>query len=202
MPEETEIGEVGVDKVGDEATEHAREHGEGQPWMRWLGLSTALFAVFAAIASLRSGHFANDALLHANEATLKQAQASDQWAYYQAKGNKGTTREAEAEVLAALHAPDDAVQRAKSDGERYKKEQEEIQKEATALTKEREKLQEESEADLERHQRFAYSVTTLQVSIGLSAVAALIGRKAVWYFALLVGVAGLGFFVMSLLATT
>ena len=84
MPEETEIGEVGVDKLGEEATEHAREHGKGTPWMRWLGLSTALFAVFAAIASLKAGHFANEALLHSADATLKQAQASDQWAYYQA----------------------------------------------------------------------------------------------------------------------
>src|SRR5580704_14560167 len=112
MPEESEIGEVGVDKVGEQATEHAREHGGGNPWMRWLGLSTAIFAVVAAIASLRAGHFANEALLHANEATLRQSQASDQWAYYQAKGNKAVTRASAAEVLVATHASDDAVGRA------------------------------------------------------------------------------------------
>src|SRR5580704_7325066 len=141
MPEESEIGEVGVDKVGEEATEHAREHGKGTPWMRWLGLSTALFAVFAAIASLKAGHFANEAILHSADATLKQAQASDQWAYYQAKGSKAVIRSSAAEVLAALHASDDAIGRARAEAERYKKEQDEIQVEAKALEDERTKLQ-------------------------------------------------------------
>ena len=81
MPEESEIGEVGVEKLGDEATEHARARSHTNPWMRWLGLSTALFAVIAAIASLRAGHFADEALLRASEATLKQSEASDQWAF-------------------------------------------------------------------------------------------------------------------------
>ncbi len=177
MPEESEIGEVGVDKVGEEATEHAREHGHHTPWMRWLGLSTALFAVLAAIASLKAGHFANEALLHSAEATLKQAQASDQWAYFQAKGTKAVTRASAADVLAALHGPDDAIARARADAEKYKKEQDEVQVEAKALEDERTKLLEESADDLRRHQSFAYSVTALQVAIGLSAVAALIGRR-------------------------
>jgi hypothetical protein len=190
MPEESEIGQVGVDKVGEDATEHAREHGGATPWMRWLGLSTAIFAVVAAIASLRAGHFANEALLHASEATLRQSQASDQWAYFQAKGNKSVTRASAAEVLVAMHAPDDAVARAMADAEKYKKEQDEVQVEAKALESERTKLEEESSGDLRRHQSFAYSVTMLQVAIGLSAVAALIARRGVWIFAVLVGVVG------------
>jgi Domain of unknown function (DUF4337) len=197
MPEESEIGEVGVDKVGEQATEHAREHGGHTPWMRWLGLSTALFAVFAAIASLKAGHFANEALLHSADATMKQAQASDQWAFFQAKGNKSVTRSSTAEVLAALHAPDDAVAHARADAEKYKKEQDEIQIEAKALDDERKKLEEESANDLRRHQSFAYSVTALQVGIGLSAVAALIGRRGVWLFALLVGAGGVALFAAS-----
>jgi hypothetical protein len=197
MPEESEIGEVGVDKVGEQATEHAREHGERVPWMRWLGLTTALFAVFAAIASLKAGHFANEAILHSADATLKQAQASDQWAFFQAKGTKGVTRSSAAEVLAALHAPDDVVAKARAEAEKYKKEQDDIQTEAKALEEERRKLEEESSRDLQHHQSFAYSVTALQVAIGLSAVAALIGRRGVWLFALLVGAAGLALFAAS-----
>jgi uncharacterized protein YdeI (BOF family) len=194
MPEESEIGEVGVDKVGEQATEHAREHGSANPWMRWLGLSTAVFAVVAAIASLRAGHFANEALLHASEATLKQSQASDQWSYYQAKGNKSVTRASAAEMLAAMHADGDAVKRASDDAARYKKEQDEIQIEAKKLEDERTKLLADSSDDLHRHQDFAYSVTSLQVAIGLSAVAALIARRGVWLFAVVVGLAGMGLF--------
>ena len=201
MPEESEIGEVGVDKVGEQATEHAREHGKQTPWMRWLGLTTALFAVFAAIASLKAGHFANEAILHSAAATLKQAQASDQWSYFQAKGNKSVTRASTADVLAALHAPDDVVARTRADADKYKKEQDEIQTEAKALEDERKKLEDESAEDLQRHQSFAYSVTALQVGIGLSAVAALIGRRGVWLFALLVGAAGTALFAASFATT-
>jgi hypothetical protein len=201
MPEESEIGEVGVDKVGEQATEHAREHGGQTPWVRWLGLSTAVFAVVAAIASLYAGHFANDALLTGNEATLKQEQASDQWSYYQAKGIKSITRASAADILAATHAGDEAVARAKEEAEKYKKEQDEIQVEAKKLEAERDALQKESADDLKRHQSFAYAVTTLQVAIGLSAVAALINRRGIWLFALLVGSAGIALFAASFLAS-
>jgi hypothetical protein len=198
MPEESEIGEVGVDKVGEEATEHAREHGKSTPWMRWLGLSTALFAVIAAIASLRAGHFANEALLHNGAATLKQAQASDAWAYYQAKGNKSVTRASAADVLGAVHADADAA-RAREDAKNYKEEQDALEEQAKKLEEERDELVKESSEDLGRHQRFAYSVTALQVAIGLSAVAALIQRRRVWLFAVLIGVGGVGLFAASFL---
>jgi hypothetical protein len=165
--------------------------------MRWLGLSTAIFAVIAAIASLRAGYFVNEALLHANDATMKQSQASDSWSYYQAKGNKAVTRASAAEMLAAVHADADVVQRAKDESEKYKKEQDEIQLEARKLEEERAKLLEESGEDLHRHHRFAYAVTSLQVAIGLSAVAALIARRSVWLFAVVIGVAGTGLFAAA-----
>ncbi|HEY2511821.1 MAG TPA: DUF4337 domain-containing protein [Polyangiaceae bacterium] len=201
MPEDAEIGEVGVDKVGEHAAEHVREHGAHIPWMRWLGLTTALFAVLAAVASLCAGHFANDALLRAGEATLKQEQASDQWSYYQAKGIKSAVRASTADVLAASHAGDEAVAKAREEAEKYRKEQEEIQAEAKKLEEERTKLEKESGENLAHHRGFAFAVTTLQVAIGLSAVAALIGRRPVWLFALVVGLAGVVQFVMAALAS-
>src|ERR1700737_3779802 len=128
--EEAEIGELGVDKLNEETHEKAREKRQQAPWLQWLALSTALFAVLAAIASLKSGQLANDSLLRMNEATLKQAQASDAWSYYQAKGIKQVTREAEVDVLNAARAPADAITRVRTEVDRYKSEQEDIQKEA------------------------------------------------------------------------
>src|SRR5262245_63904016 len=73
----------------EEATERAVEAAEHRAlWIVYLSFSTALIAVFAAIAALESGTFANEALVQKNEALLAQAQASDQWAYYQAKSVK------------------------------------------------------------------------------------------------------------------
>lgn len=197
--EESEIGEVGVDKFGEEAREKARERKNQTPWLQWLALSTALFAVLGAIASLESGQLANEALLRMNEATLKQAQASDAWAYYQAKGIKQVTREAEADMLSASNAPAETVAKIRADAERYKTEQEDIQKEARQLEQERKEAIEKSSEELEKHHRFAYAVTMLQVAIGLSAIAALVERRAVWLFALCGGLIGVGLFIFSIL---
>lgn len=193
--EETEIGAVGVDKVNEDAHEKAREEKHRAPWLQWLALSTALFAVLAAIASLVSGQLANEALLQMNESTLKQAQASDAWTYYQAKGIKQITREAEADMLAASHAADDAVAKSRDESARYQSEQEQIKEEAEKLEREQKELQEKSGRDLQRHHTFAYAVTVLQVAIGLSAIAALIERRSIWLFALACGSGGIAFFI-------
>ena len=57
-------------------------------WTMYLSLSTAIVAVFAAVASLESGSNSNEAILEKNDAILNQAKASDIWAYFQAKGIK------------------------------------------------------------------------------------------------------------------
>ena len=54
-------------------------------WTVYLSLSTAIIAVFAAVASLESGANSNDAILEKNDAVLNQSKASDEWALYQAK---------------------------------------------------------------------------------------------------------------------
>src|SRR5438876_6497809 len=73
----------------EEATERAVEQSERRArWIVYLSFSTAIIAVFAAIAALESGTFSNEALLQKNEALLAQAKASDQWAYYKAKSVK------------------------------------------------------------------------------------------------------------------
>ncbi len=194
--EEIEVGEVGVDKVGDEVRERVKE-GMRHSWERWLALLTAIFAVLAAIASLKSGQLANESLLLMNQATLKQTQASDQWAYYQAKGIKQTTRDAATDILTATKAAAETVERSRKEAERLKGEQSEIQREAHKLEQERTELQDESRQMLERHHSFAYAVTLLQVAIGLSALAVLTGQRAVWYVALVAGAIGIAFFTMG-----
>jgi TolB-like protein len=69
--------------------EHARERAEhsGETWISWVALSTAVLAVLAAIAGLLSGK-------HANEAMMRQIEASDRWNYYQAKSIKAAVLDA------------------------------------------------------------------------------------------------------------
>ena len=48
-----------------------------------LAVSTALFAVLAAFASLNAGDSASEALYRANQAVLQQTQAVDTWSQFQ-----------------------------------------------------------------------------------------------------------------------
>src|ERR1700694_5920595 len=61
--------------------------------LRTIALTTALFAAFGAVAALRAGGTVNEALVLKTEAGRLQAEASDQWAYYQAKGIKASVQE-------------------------------------------------------------------------------------------------------------
>src|SRR6267378_3482131 len=69
--------------------------------LRNIALTTALLAAFGAVAALRAGDTVNEALVLKTEAGRLQAEASDQWAYYQAKGIKANIEEASRAVWLA-----------------------------------------------------------------------------------------------------
>ncbi len=68
--------------------------GHGGTFLKRIALTTAVLAALAAIAALRAGATVNHALVLKTEASRLQAEASDQWAYYQAKGIKSAVAEA------------------------------------------------------------------------------------------------------------
>ena len=178
----------------EETTEHATEAGEHPSrWVVHLSFTTALIAVFAAIAALESGSYANEALLRKNEALLAQARASDQWAYYQAKSVKSTIYATQA---ASSKSSDPALSaKAQQEAERYATEEAEISKAAKDLEKEAHEETELSAHSLEHHHRFAYAVTMFQVSIALAAVAALSRQKAMWLVGLVISMLGIVYFL-------
>ena len=192
MPEE-EFETMEFKEKLDEATERAVEAAEHRSlWIVYLSFSTALIAVLAAIAALESGAFSNEALIQKNEALLAQAQASDQWAYYQAKSVKAAIYSSQA--AATQSSNPDLAKKAQQQADRYSKEEEEISKSAKEREKEVAEKGELSAISMEHHHRFAYSVTMFQISIALAAVAALSKQKGVWFAGLVVAAAGLIYF--------
>ena len=169
----------------EETTENALEAAEHPSrWVVYLSFTTAIVAVFAAIAALESGSYANEALLQKNEAVLAQAKASDQWAYYQAKSVKSTIYATQATAFKSSNP--DLAAKAQQEAERYATEEAEISKAAKELEKEAHQETELSGRSLEHHHRFAYAVTMFQVSIALAAVAALSRQKAMWLVGLMI----------------
>ncbi len=189
MPEQPEVD---MDQVRE--TVHEEIEREGGAFLRGIAVSTALLAALAAVAALEAGGTANDALLLKTESTRLQAQASDQWAYYQAKGIKLAIQKATADAYAAAGRA--APARIDSAVGHYAADQAAIQTEAQRLERERDARSREADALLERHHHFADAVALVQVAIALGAIAALTRWRLVWFGSLLLGVLGLGSFVM------
>lgn len=191
-----ETPEVDTDKLREAVQEELER--EGGRFLRRIALTTAVLAAFAAIAALKAGSTANEALVLKTEATRLQAEASDQWAYYQAKGIKLAVAEAtEASWLSVgKRPPRDLVEKER----RYAAEQEEIKSKAEALERERDANSREGDHLLHQHHGFANAVALFQVAIALGALAALTRNRAVWLGSLSLGAVGLGFFVVRLLS--
>ncbi len=193
MPEEPEVE---MEKVHEAIHEEMEK--EGGRLLRTIALTTALLAALAAIASLRAGATVNQALLLKTEATRLQAEASDQWAYYQAKGIKAAVQEASATPWSAAGREPPA--RFSEEQKRYKEEQAEIRKKAEEKERERDEREKEAEHLLHTHHGFANGVALFQVSIALGAVAALTRNRLVWFGSLALGGAGLAVFATAILA--
>src|SRR5271166_4148174 len=119
MPEEIEVPTEHLHEALHEAAEGHAGHGgeEGPGWVARVALTAAVLSVTAAVAALIAGH-------HANEAMLEQMEATDEWAFYQAKGIKSSLVQNKLDILAALGKTEKEDDRKRI--ERYAEEQKEI----------------------------------------------------------------------------
>ena len=166
--------EISNEHLHEQINETAEEHREEKHkrWILYVAISTALMAVFAAIAGLMAGH-------HSNEALIEQIKASDNWAFYQAKGIK-------AQIKSIASHPDTvSIHKEMADQKNIKKAAEHSE--------------EESAFHLEKHLLLAKAVTLLQIAIAISAISILTRKPLLWYISLLTSLAGITFLVMALL---
>ncbi len=192
MPEEIEID---TDRLRESIDQEIERHGGSL--LRWISLTTALLAVLAAIGSLRAGATVNEALVLKTEATRLQAEASDQWAYYQAKGIKAAVAQSAQNAWAAAGRP--APGALADQATRYSAEQGDIQRKAIALEAQRDERSREADRLLEKHHRYATAVALFQIAIALGAIAALTRVRLAWLASLLAGVVGVVMLAIPLL---
>lgn len=162
-----------------------------EPWLNQLALSTVFLAVCATLSTFKAGGYSTLSL-------ISQQQASDQWAFYQAKSLKKNLYDLSRSQLqlarAALPAGSPAA--AEFDAKiaefgkksaTYGQEQADIQAKAKQLELQRDTAQKHGKP-------FGLAVIFLQVAILLSSVAGLLKKKALWLTALPVGLLGMLFF--------
>ncbi len=190
----TEAPEVDTERL-HEAIHEELEH-EGGRMIKAIALTTAIFAAIAAVAALRAGGTANEALMLQTEATRLQVEASDQWAYYQAKGVKAAVQDAARTSWLSI-GKEPPAQYATT-RERYGKEQAAIALEAKKKEAERDAKSAEATHLLHQHHQFANTVALLQVAIALGAVAALARIRMIWFASMILGISAIVLFIAAL----
>jgi lipopolysaccharide export LptBFGC system permease protein LptF len=166
--------------------EHAAEHGAADSFAGRIALTTAILATLGSLMSFAGGDTQAKAQIYKNNAAIAKTSANDQWAYYQAKGNKQNL----ADVAATLTTQADKAQFYRDESERYKKEKAEIKAEADKLEAESKEWDARSEEQMHVHHRWALAATAMQIAIALSAIALLARRDWLVYGVYVVGTIG------------
>jgi hypothetical protein len=169
-----------------------------EPWLNYLALTTVILAVCATLSTFKGGGYST-------RSVMSQSQASDEWAYFQAKAVKGDLYQLQIEKLEIERralpksAPmdltagyDEKIGEYRKKVEKYETEKSEIQKKARELESIRDESQIHSRA-------FGVAVIYLQIAILLSSIAGLLKRKPVWYLGMATGVVGLAYFANGFL---
>jgi hypothetical protein len=155
-----------------EGVEKAKE-----PFDKKVAVTMAIIAAALAIVSVFGQLFANEEL-------LKQAKASDQWSYYQAKSIRRYQSEVTRDLFKAMNK-DEGVEAYAKNAERYKKESEEVQNEARGL-------EAESEMKGRQAQRMHFGEIFLEIGIVFASLAILTKRPVVWFASMISAGIGLG----------
>lgn len=172
--------------TADRQTQKEREKRDA--WTKYVSLSTIILAVLAAIATQKGAGFSSTTIKHLNEGTFAQAQASDGWAYYQAKGIKGSIYQQELELMSSGPAPDaKRLAEIKKTVDRYKSEQEQISREAKAHEAQRDVARLAANKAGDSARGMGLSTTAFQIAIALGGITLVVKKRPLWFCSLLCG---------------
>ena len=169
-----ELKQFIIDLKADRSATKQKEQREA--WTKYVSLSVVIIAVLAAIATQWGGKYGS-------RTQLSQAQASDQWSFYQAKsikqqlaettlgqlirsGNTNDTESASAITKLSVHLA------------RYDKEKAEIKAIAEGLEKTRDDAS-------RRSGRMGLAISYFTVAIATASICLVTKRKPLWFLALI-----------------
>jgi Domain of unknown function (DUF4337) len=168
------------DELG-ELTEHA-EHGHGS--LAPVTLTMAILAVLVASVTLL-GHRAH------TEEVLKQSEAADQWAYYQAKDSRLHAYEMKLEdygIFALQPGINPAEQK-----EKYEKEVERYTEQMKDIQAEAKKAANEVRIEERRADKYDLAEVLLEAALVVCSITLLTKKRIFWYFGIVLSVIGIVF---------
>jgi hypothetical protein len=157
-------------------------------WTKYVSLWMIIIAVFAAFATQKGAGFSSATIKQLNEATFNQAQASDQWAFFQAKGIKQSLYERELEQHAGAKGATDSALLAKV--HKYDTEKNGISAKATEFEKIRDQARIGSTHSADLARKLGLAATLFQIAIAMGGVCMVMKMKSLWFASMVPGFAG------------
>jgi hypothetical protein len=174
-----------------EGIELPESHHEDHPLVLPVSITISIMAVLVAGATLL-GHRAH------TEELLLQSQATDQWAYYQAKNGRYHGMQNTADLMETMIPGDKdkaeaMLKKYEKEIERYDSDKEDISEKAKELEKERDLVS-------RRADRFDGGEALLEIGLVICSITLLTKRKGFWFGGMLIGALGIalavtGFFL-------
>ena len=176
------VAEIRADHQAQKAKE------KRDAWTKYVSLSMIFLAVLAAFSTQKGGGYSTAVIKQLNEATFNQSEASDQWAYFQAKGIKLNLYEIERDRLSGQSDADPkivamlAAKVAKYDGEKKT-----IAAEAKAFEEKRNEARATAAQTSSRSQGMGLAITIFQVAIAMGGMCLVVKKRWMWVVSLLLG---------------
>lgn len=165
-----------------------KEKEKRESWTKYVSLTMVCVAVLAAIATLKGGGFSTRTLKEMNEATFNQTQASDQWAFYQAKSIKQNLYEIEMDHLTSAPNPDSAaIEKMMVRIAGFVADKASISSNAVVYEKARDVARKTAVSAAEHSKGMGYSITLFQIAIALGAMCLIVKKKPLWIVSSVLG---------------
>ena len=191
-PEPQELMEQ-VEHSHEASEEEREERKERTAFTSKCAIVASSLAVLAAISSLLSGHAANEAI-------LKQSEATDQWSYFQAKSTKAHIFEGNRLILETLAKADKSIntEAINETLTKFEKKSKEESSEKEKIKEDAETLERQSTLCFAKHQDFSYGVACFQIGIVLASISIMVRNKYLFAGSIGCGIVGLIFSIIAM----
>jgi hypothetical protein len=172
-----------------ELPEAHHQHGDN-PFLVPVSVTISILAVLIAGVTLL-GHRAH------TEELLLQTEATDQWAYFQAKNIRLHETQGIADLLSALTPHD--KEKAATLQEKYLKEVERYEGDKEDISEKAKEFEKERNLVSRRADRFDGGEALLEIGLVICSITLLTKRRAFWFGGMLIGLAGVGLAITGFL---
>ena len=173
---------------GIELPEHHHGGAEG-PLVLPVSITISIMAVLVAGATLFS-HRAH------TEELLLQSQATDQWAYYQAKNGRYHGLQVAADLMDTMIPRD--KEKAEAKLKKYEKEIERYDSDKEDISEKAKELEKERDLASRRADRYDGGEALLEIGLVICSITLLTRRKLFWFSGMFIGVLGVALAITGL----